>query len=170
MGPLHGCPGPRIVVIVVQSSSHVQLCDPIGCSTPGLPVPHHLLESAQVHVHYELAIPSNHLILCCLLLRNILPQIPAQFPPLHSGLTQTPLPVPCLWHLVIPTPLLSLHFSSKPLPLQHSIICLFSFSCIGVRFHSSKDFLKALCPQQLDLCQGDSDAQRIFITSRHLLF
>ena len=27
------------------------LCDPIGCSTTGLPVPHHLLELAQVHVH-----------------------------------------------------------------------------------------------------------------------
>ena len=28
------------------------LCDPMDCSTPGLPVPHHLLEFAQVHVHY----------------------------------------------------------------------------------------------------------------------
>ena len=27
------------------------LCDPIDCSKPGLPVPHHLLEMAQVHVH-----------------------------------------------------------------------------------------------------------------------
>ena len=27
------------------------LCNPMDCSTPGLPVPHHLLEFAQVHVH-----------------------------------------------------------------------------------------------------------------------
>ena len=27
------------------------LCDLIDCSTPGLPVPHHLLEFAQVHIH-----------------------------------------------------------------------------------------------------------------------
>ena len=27
------------------------LCDPIGCSTPGLPVPHYLLKFAKVHVH-----------------------------------------------------------------------------------------------------------------------
>ena len=27
------------------------LCDPMNCSTPSLPVPHHLLKFAQVHVH-----------------------------------------------------------------------------------------------------------------------
>ena len=27
------------------------LCDPVDCSAPGLPVPHHLLQFAQVHVH-----------------------------------------------------------------------------------------------------------------------
>ena len=27
------------------------LCDPKDCNTPGLPVPHHLLEFAQVHIH-----------------------------------------------------------------------------------------------------------------------
>ena len=27
------------------------LCDLMGCSAPGLPVPQHLLEFAQVHVH-----------------------------------------------------------------------------------------------------------------------
>jgi len=27
------------------------LCDPMECSTPGLPVPHHLPKLAQVHVH-----------------------------------------------------------------------------------------------------------------------
>ena len=28
------------------------LCDPVDCSTPGLPVLHHLLELAQTHVHW----------------------------------------------------------------------------------------------------------------------
>ena len=27
------------------------LCDPTDCSAPGLPVPHHLLKFAQIHVH-----------------------------------------------------------------------------------------------------------------------
>ena len=37
------------------------LCDPMDCSTPGLPVHHQLPESTQIHVHW--VIPSNHLIL-----------------------------------------------------------------------------------------------------------
>ena len=28
------------------------LCDPMNCSTPDFPVPHHLPEFAQVHVHW----------------------------------------------------------------------------------------------------------------------
>ena len=37
------------------------LCDPMDCSTPGLPVPHHLLKLAQVHVHcIGGAIQSSH--------------------------------------------------------------------------------------------------------------
>ena len=35
----------------------------MDCRTPGLPVPHHILEFTQVHV-IESAIPPNHLILC----------------------------------------------------------------------------------------------------------
>ena len=42
------------------------LCDPMDCSTPGLPVHHHLLSSESV-------MPSNHFILCCPLL--LLPSI-----------------------------------------------------------------------------------------------
>jgi len=38
-------------VVVVQSLSHVRLCDPMDRSTPGLPVVHYLLELAQTHVH-----------------------------------------------------------------------------------------------------------------------
>ena len=33
------------------SQSCLTLYDPLDCSTPGLPVPHHLLEFAQVQVH-----------------------------------------------------------------------------------------------------------------------
>ena len=35
------------------SSAHLcpTICDPMDCSTPSLPVPHHLPEFAQVHVH-----------------------------------------------------------------------------------------------------------------------
>ena len=36
------------VVIVVRLLS---LCGPMDCSTPGLPVPHHLPELTQVHVY-----------------------------------------------------------------------------------------------------------------------
>ena len=52
------------------------LCNPMDCSTPGLPVHHQLLEFTQTHVH-ESVMPSNHLILCCplLLLPSIFPSI-----------------------------------------------------------------------------------------------
>ena len=52
------------------------LCDPMGCSTPGFPVPHHLPKYAQVHVHC-MVMPSSHLILWrpLLLLPSIFPSI-----------------------------------------------------------------------------------------------
>jgi len=34
-----------------QSLSHVQLCNPMNCSTPGLPAHHQLPEFTQTHVH-----------------------------------------------------------------------------------------------------------------------
>ena len=34
------------------AQSRLILCDPMDCSTPGLPVPHHLWKFAQVHVRY----------------------------------------------------------------------------------------------------------------------
>ena len=37
--------------ISVQSLSCVQLCDPLNCSTPGLPLHQQLPESTQTHVH-----------------------------------------------------------------------------------------------------------------------
>ena len=43
------------------------LCDPMDCSTPGLPV-HHQLHSLLKLMSIESVMPSNHLILCCPLL------------------------------------------------------------------------------------------------------
>ena len=61
----------------VQFSSVAQscltLCDPMNCSTPGLPVHHHLPESTQF-MSMESVMPSRHLILCRPLL--LLPPIP----------------------------------------------------------------------------------------------
>ena len=61
----------------VQFSSVTQscptLCDPMNCSTPGLPVHHKLPEFTQTHVHQSV-MPSSHLILYCPLL--LLPPIP----------------------------------------------------------------------------------------------
>ena len=39
------------LVFAVQSLSHVQLCDPMDCSTPGFPLLHYLPEFVQVPVH-----------------------------------------------------------------------------------------------------------------------
>ena len=39
------------IIIIVQSLSHVWLCDPVDCSMKGFPVLHYLLEFAQVHAH-----------------------------------------------------------------------------------------------------------------------
>jgi len=57
----------------VQSLSHIQLCNPMNHSTPGLPVHHQLLEFTQTHIH-QVGDPSSHLILCHPLL--LLPPIP----------------------------------------------------------------------------------------------
>ena len=61
----------------IQFSSVAQtcltLCDPMNCSTPGLPVHHQLPEFTQTHVHRSV-MKSSHLILCRPLL--LLPPIP----------------------------------------------------------------------------------------------
>ena len=60
----------------VQFSSVAQscptLCDPMNCSTPGLPVHHQLLEFTRTHVH-QVGDAIDHLILCCPVL--LLPSI-----------------------------------------------------------------------------------------------
>ena len=65
----------------VQSLSRVRLCDPMNCSTPGLPVHHQLLEFAQTHVHQigDAIQPSHSL---------SSPSPPAPNPSQHQGLFQ----------------------------------------------------------------------------------
>ena len=64
-------------LIFIQFNSVAQqcptLCDSMDCSTPGLPVHHHLSEFTQL-MSIESVMPSNHLILCSLLL------LPSVFP------------------------------------------------------------------------------------------
>ena len=69
----------KIIHESVQFSSVAQLCptlcNPMNCSTPGLPVDHQLPESTQTHVHW--VSDGIHLILChpLLLLLSIFPSI-----------------------------------------------------------------------------------------------
>ena len=56
----------NIFVIVAQLLSHVWLCNPMDCSTPGFPALHSLLEFAQIHLHQVVLVRlSNHFIFCC---------------------------------------------------------------------------------------------------------
>ena len=60
--------------------SVAQLCltlhDPMDCSTPGLRVPHHLLESAQLHIHgIDDAIQPFHSLKTSLFLPSIFPNL-----------------------------------------------------------------------------------------------
>ena len=58
------------------AQSHLTLCDPMDCSTPGLPVHHHFPELHKL-MSIESVMSSNHLILChpLLLLASIFPSI-----------------------------------------------------------------------------------------------
>lgn len=40
-----------LMVVAIQSPSHVQLCDPMKCCTLGSFVLHYLPEFGQIHVH-----------------------------------------------------------------------------------------------------------------------
>ena len=62
----------RAVVVDVQSLSHVRLCYPMDCNTPGFSVLH-CLQSLLKLMSIESVMPSNHLIRCCPLL--LLPSI-----------------------------------------------------------------------------------------------
>ena len=81
----------------VQSLICVQLCDPMDCSTPGLPVHHQLLELTQL-MSIESVMPSSHLIF------HSPPSSPALNLSQHQGLFQWIGP---------------LHQVAKVLELQH---------------------------------------------------
>ena len=74
-----------------QFSSFTQLyptlCDPMNCSTPGLPVHHQLPESTQTH-GIKSVMPSSHLILCRPLL--LLPPVP---PSIRVSSNESTLPM-----------------------------------------------------------------------------
>ena len=61
------------VQFISVAQSCPTLCNPMDCSTPGLPVHHQLPEFTQTHVH-ESVLPSSHLSLCRPFL--LLPPIP----------------------------------------------------------------------------------------------
>ena len=77
------------------------LCDPVDCSTPGLPVHHQLPELTQTHVHSVGDAP-NHLILCRPLLLS-----PSVFPSIRVFCNELVLHIrwPKYW---------SFHFSISP--------------------------------------------------------
>ena len=74
------------------AKSHPTLYDPMDCSTPGLPVPHHLPEFTQVHIHYiRDAIQPTH---------PLLPSSPFAFSlSQHQVLPKSPNCISvCQWH------------------------------------------------------------------------
>jgi len=57
------CPLATLTVLL-QSLSHVQVCNPMDCSMPGFLVNHQLPELLKL-MSLKTVMPSNHLILCC---------------------------------------------------------------------------------------------------------
>ena len=85
--PVYFCSQPEKIILIpqVQFSSVTQscstLCDPMNCSTPGLPVHHHLPEFTQTHVHrVRDAIQPSHTLSS--------PSLPAPNPSQHQSLFQ----------------------------------------------------------------------------------
>ena len=76
------------------TQSCLTLCDPMNCSTPGLPVHHHLPEFTQTYVH-RVGMSSSHLILCHPLL--LLPPIPPSIR-VFSNESTLPMRWPKYWH------------------------------------------------------------------------
>ena len=64
------------------------LCNPMDCSTPGLPVHHQLLEFTLKVMSIESVMPSNHLILC----RSLL-LLPSIFPSIRVFFKESVLPI-----------------------------------------------------------------------------
>ena len=58
---VHSCSSVQLISVIQSCPT---LCDPMNCSTPGLPVHHQLPEFTQT-MTIESVMISNHLILCC---------------------------------------------------------------------------------------------------------
>ena len=73
---VRGCSSSWIIQFSSVAKSSPTLCDPMNCSTPGLPVHHHF-QSPPTPMSIMLVMPFNHLILCCplLFLPSIFPSI-----------------------------------------------------------------------------------------------
>ena len=71
----------------VQSLSRVWLCDPMNCSTPGIPV-HHQFPQVYSNISTESVMPSKHLILCHPLLLS-----PSIFPSIRVFAHESVLPI-----------------------------------------------------------------------------
>ena len=79
----------RVAAFSSVTQSCPTLCDPMHCSTPGLPVHHQLPEFTQC-MSIELVMPSNHLILCCPLLL-----LPSLFPSVRVFSNESALRIRC---------------------------------------------------------------------------
>ena len=81
---------PYISSVSSVAQLRLTLCDPMDCSTPGLPVHHQLLKLMSI----ELVMPANHLILCRPLL------LPPSIPPsirVFSNESTLPIRWPKYW-------------------------------------------------------------------------
>ena len=113
--------GRKAITNLVQFSSIVQscltLCDPMNCSTPGLPVHHH--PQSPPKPMNKSVMPSNRLILCCPLL--LLPPI---FPNIRVFSNESALHMrwPKYW---------SFSFSISPFK-EHSGLIYFRMDCLDL--------------------------------------
>ena len=80
----------------VQLLSHVQLCDPMDCSTPGLRVHHQLPEFTQTHLHW---VSDAFHRLCLLILCRPLLLLPSIFPSIRVFSNESALAIrwPKFW-------------------------------------------------------------------------
>ena len=101
------------------------LSDPRDCSTPGFPVPHHLLELVQTHIHWASdAIQPSH------------PLLPPSPPALNLSQHQGIFPMGRLFT----SSSQSVEASALASVLPMNIQCLFSLGLIGLIFLQANDF------------------------------
>ena len=88
----------RLVCCSSVPKTCLTLCDPLDCNMPGSSVLHYLLEFAPIHA-IELMMPSNHLILYCLL------HLPSVFSSIRAFTNQSALCIrwPKYWDSALAT-------------------------------------------------------------------